>query len=70
MLMMLQPIALAEFRAKVWFSWMVNTFNFPLLMALSSMVLGTEALINLLQSRDEGEEGGRDEERRNGGMEE
>ena len=48
MLMMLQPMEEAEFRARVWFSWIVNTFSLPLLMALSSTVLGTEVLISLL----------------------
>ena len=48
MLMMLQPIEEAEFRARVWFSWIVNTFSLPLLIALSSTVWGTEVLISLL----------------------
>ena len=47
-LMMLHPMELAELRASVWFSCIVNTFNLPLLMALSSTVLGTEVLISLL----------------------
>ncbi len=49
-LMMLHPIELAELRARVWFSWMVKTLSFPLFMALSSIVLGTDALISLLHN--------------------
>ena len=49
MLTMLQPMALAELRARVWFSWMVKVFSLPLLMALSSTVFVTEQLISLLE---------------------
>ena len=59
MLMMLQPMEEAELRASVWFSWMVKVLSFPLLMALSSTVLDTEALISLLDGRGKGREGGR-----------
>ena len=48
MLMMLQPIELAELSARVWFSWIVKTLSLPLLMARSSTVLATEVLISLL----------------------
>ena len=48
MLMILQPIEEAELRARVWFSWIVKVFSLPLLMARSSTVPDTEALISLL----------------------
>ena len=50
MLMMLHPMELAELRASVWFSCIVKTFSLPLLMALSSTVLGTDVLISLLHA--------------------
>lgn len=48
MLTTLQPIEEAELMAKVWFSCIVKVFSLPLLMALSSTVLGTDELISLL----------------------
>ena len=54
MLMMLQPMDEAELSARVWFSWMVKVFSLPLLMARSSTVLDTEALISLLNGKEGG----------------
>lgn len=48
MLITLHPIALAEFKAKVWFSWILKALSPFLLMTLSSIVSGTASLINLL----------------------
>ena len=53
MLTMLQPIDDAELMASVWFSWIRNVFSFPLLIALSSTVLGTDVLISLLEKERE-----------------
>lgn len=50
MLTTVHPIALAELRHKVWFSFLSHGLRTVLvLMALSSIVPGTATLISLLQ---------------------
>jgi len=50
MLTTVHPIALAEFRQSVWFSFLSHGLsNLFVLIALSSMVRGTATLISLLQ---------------------
>lgn len=52
MLTTVQPIALAELRHKVWFSFISQRVRFRfVLMARSSIVPGTATLISLLQYR-------------------
>lgn len=46
------PIALAEFRQRVWFSFLSHGLsNLLVLIALSSIVPGTATLISLLQDK-------------------
>ena len=49
MLVMLQPMEAAEFKASVWFSCTIEyTVSLVLFMALSSTVFGTDLLMSLL----------------------